>query len=360
MRQPPPIIVGAGPAGSAAAVRLARAGAQPLLIDPQPIVGDALCGGFLSWATLRQLADIGLPSDRLGGHAITQVALFTGAAETRLNLPAPGMGLSRHRLDSLLRAAAGDAGARLHTGHAVRALSPDRLTLDNGNEQAWHSLFLATGKHDLRGAGRPHASHDPELGMRLKLAASPTLDRLVGDRIELHMVAGGYVGILLQEDGRANICMAVRKSRLADAEGRPATLLAQLADQSPALAARLAAIPAEPRIDAIGHVPYGWRAYETWPGLYRLGDQAAVIPSLAGEGIGIALASAQAAVRRWLGEGRGGAIAYQHDFARRAARPLRAAALFRTLGQHPRLMRALAATPGAARIAMTLTRIGTP
>src|SRR5690606_30511457 len=129
------------------------------------------------------------------------------------------------------------------------------------------------------------------------------------------------------------------------AGGRPIALFHQLADQSPALAARLADLPADPRIDAIGHIPYGWRARHSWPGLYRLGDQAAVIPSLAGEGIGIALASAQRAVQCWQAEGREGAQAYQRDFARRAALPLAAAAAFRSLGAHPKMLHALARTP---------------
>lgn len=356
MRRPSPIILGAGPAGSAAAIRLALAGAEPRLIDQQATPGDALCGGFLSWATISQLADLGLTTDQLGGHRITQVALFAGEREDRLTLPAPGIGLSRHRLDSLLRTTAQNAGAQLLIDRATQLSSTD-LTLDDGEPIPWDSLFLATGKHDLRGVGRPHGGDDPELGLRLKLDSHPSLHDLIGDRIELHMVEGGYVGLLLQEDGRANICMAVHKSRLAAAGGRPVALFHQLANQSPALAARLADLPANPRIDAIGHVPYGWRARDSWPGLYRLGDQAAVIPSLAGEGIGIALASAQRAVQRWQMGGREGAIAFQRAFARRAVLPLAAAAAFRSLGAHPTLLRALARTPGAAALAMRLTRI---
>lgn len=356
MRRPSPIIVGAGPAGSAAAIRLALAGADVRLIDQQGTPGDALCGGFLSWATIAQLAELGLAANELGGHRVTQVALFAGGREERLALPAPGIGLSRRRLDSLLRAAAQGAGARIHIGRAT-LVSPTALTLDDGDVIPWDSLFLATGKHDLRGAGRPHGGDDPELGLRLKIDADPALQALIGDRIELHMVEGGYVGLLLQEDGCANFCMAIRKSRLAAAGGRPVALFHQLADQSPALEARLAGLSVDPRIDAIGHIPYGWRARDSWPGLYRLGDQAAVIPSLAGEGIGIALASAQRAVQRWQGEGRDGALAYQRDFARRTALPMTAAAAFRALGAHPMLLRVLAHTPGAAAAAMRMTRI---
>ncbi len=352
-----PIIIGAGPAGVAAALRLAQRGAQPLLIDRQVEPGDALCGGFLSWATLAQIGVLGIEVQTLGGHAIYTLALFAGGREIVLPLPAPGMGLSRHRLDTVLRAAAAQAGVAMRLGHSVRSLSPTAVTMDDGDAIDWDALFLATGKHDLRGVARPHGGDDPELGLRLRLPASAARRRLIGGRIELHWVDGGYVGLLLQEDGSANLCMAVRKSALSAAGGRPLALIAALADRSPALADRLGDMPADAHVDAIGDIPYGWRATRTWPGLYRLGDQAAVIPSLAGEGIGIALASAAAAVDRWQAQGRDGAVGYQRDFARRAASPLRVAAGFRALGRYPGLLRALAATPGAARLAMRLTRI---
>src|SRR3546814_8830196 len=113
----------------------------------------------------------------------------------------------------------------------------------------------------------------------------------------MHLFKGGYLGVVLQENESANFCMAVRKSRLAAAKGSPAILFAQLADENPALGERLSALPATQHVDAIGRVPYGWRATGTQPGVFRLGDQAGVIPSLAGEGIGIALDSAQCDIR---------------------------------------------------------------
>src|SRR3546814_1574714 len=113
----------------------------------------------------------------------------------------------------------------------------------------------------------------------------------------MHLFKGGYLGVVLQENESANFCMAVRKSRLAAAKGSPAILFAQLADENPALGDRLSALPATQHVDAIGRVPYGWRATGMQPGVFRLRDQAGVIPSLACEGIGLALASAQCAIR---------------------------------------------------------------
>ena len=93
------------------------------------------------------------------------------------------------------------------------------------------------------------------------------------------------------------------------------------------------------------------------PALYRLGDQAAVIPSLAGEGVGIALASGiRAACAITAGEG--GDI-FQPRLAAALARPLRTAVGLSSLAARPAIARTtLALLPSAAlpRLAR-LTRV---
>ncbi len=353
-----PLIVGGGPAGAAAAITLTYAGVRATVLEKQEVPGDAICGGFLSWATLARIDALGIDRAALGGHDIETLAVFAGQRERVVTLPAPAIGLSRHRLDALLLDRAEAAGAVVRRGVMVQSGAADGVILSTGEALAGNGLFLATGKHDLRGLARPRPSGDPELGLRLRLAPSVARDRLVGGRIELHLFDRGYLGLVLQEDGSANACMAVRKSRLAQAGGDPAALFAQLADASPALADRLADMPRAPRIDAIGNVPYGWRARDTRPGLFRLGDQAAVIPSLAGEGMGIALASAAHAAASWLAEGQAGAPGYQRRFAQTVARPIAVAGGVKALGQYPGLFAILASAPGAARLAARLTRVG--
>lgn len=353
-----PLIIGGGPAGAAAGIALAKAGIQPRLIERLDAPGDAICGGFLSWRTLDRMAALGMDPAVLGGHPVTHMALYVGGTEHMARLPALAMGVSRRRLDAALLDRAQADGVTVERGTTVRVLGQTDITLHDGETIPWHSLFLATGKSDLRGVSRPRgAGNDPELGLRLRLAPSSTLARLVGNRIELHLFDRGYIGLVCQEDGSVNACMAVRKSRLTEAGGDPAGLFVRLADEMPALAARLIDMPKNPQIDAIGNVPYGWRAQDTRVGLFRLGDQAAVIPSVAGEGIGIALASAESAVDHWLALGPDGAMPHQRSFAQRVARPVALAGFLKTLGHRPALARALTALPGAANLVARLTRV---
>jgi flavin-dependent dehydrogenase len=332
----PPLVLGAGPAGCAAAIALAREGVRPILLDREAQAGDPLCGGFLSWRTAEQLRGLGVDPVALGATSVGKVALFAGGSELVTPLPSPAFGLSRRALDGALRKRAEAAGAEIQidTARGIEGLEVV------GRRRRWSGdgLFLATGKHDLRGSGRPRPSRDPALGLRLRLPATPERTALLAGRIELHLFDGGYAGIVLHEDGSANVCLAVRKSLLARSGGDPAALLGDLAERHPAFAARLASDRGT-EIESIGAVPYGWIARRTEPGLFRLGDQAAVIPSLAGEGISIALASGALAARTWLDHGAEGASLFQRRMGAEAAAPLRAAGLARMLAESPRVAR---------------------
>ena len=358
MRGEDPLIVGGGPAGSAAAIRLARAGHRPLLLERTHEPADALCGGFLSWRTLDALERLGLDRAMLGGATANRLRLFAGDVRTERMLPAPAMGLSRLGLDRLMIEAAGAAGAAVERGVTVRGWEDGVLRAD-ACELTPAALFLATGKHELRGLARPREAvgADPAIGLRVRLGPHPALDRRVGDAIELHLFDRGYAGLVLHEDGTANLCLAVQKSRL-NAAGGPEGLLAQLAEL-PHLGERMAHRAPGPA-DAVAHVPYGWRARETFPGIFRLGDQAGVIPSLAGEGMGIAIASGVRAADAWLSHGTAGAAQYQADMARALARPIGIAACVKDAAQSPALapwLVRLARLPRAADMIAHATRI---
>jgi flavin-dependent dehydrogenase len=175
----------------------------------------------------------------------------------------------------------------------------------------------------------------------------------------LHLFRKGYAGLVMQEDGGANLCLAMRHSRFAELDRKADIVLAALAAECPALADRLAAAAVIGPVQAVANVPYGWRARTTTAGIYRVGDQAGVIPSLAGEGIAIALASGMAAadaIRRAQPAGR-----FQAALAHRTARPIQIAAALWHVAERPAGARALIATtqimPALAGLAARLTRL---
>ncbi|HEX8384210.1 MAG TPA: FAD-dependent monooxygenase [Sphingomonas sp.] len=336
MRRTPALIIGAGPAGSAAAIGLARADSRPVILERTRQTGDALCGGFLSWRTLDRIRALGVDPDRLSRRRIGRVHVFAGTREVEAPLPYPALAVSRRTLDTLMLAEAERAGAGVERGVAVRSAEAGSVVLADGTVIAPDALFLATGKHDLRGLARPTPGpgDDPALGIRVRLAPSDAMRRRIEDAIELHLFDRGYAGLAVQEDGSANLCLAVRRSRLHEA-GSPEALLRAIADAAPAFGDRLAMRATGSGIDAVANVPYGWRMREGMAGLFRLGDQAAVIPSLAGEGMGIAIASGCSAAAAHAGGGPMASAAWQRRFAARAARPIRVAGLVRDLAEGP-------------------------
>jgi flavin-dependent dehydrogenase len=344
-----PLIVGAGPAGCAVAITLAHCGAKPLLVDRDAEARDALCGGFLSWRTVERLRGLGVDVKALGARTVERLVLFGEGRPVEIALPKRAFGLSRKTLDDALRRRAAEEGAEVVTD-VVRAIEGRRAS---GRRHEWQteSLFLATGKHDLRGTWRPRAAKDPALGLRLRLTTSPGLARQLAGTIELHLFDSGYAGVVLQEDGSANVCLAVRKSLMGVAAADPVQLLTQLAAKHAHFALRLEPGWRDLRIDTIGSIPYGWSAHATEPGVFRLGDQAAVIPSLAGEGIGIALVSGIAAAEAWLAGGADAAPGYQQALHRQTKAPLLWAGAAWGLAERPTMTRWGLA---AARIAPTL------
>ena len=337
MRRTPALIVGGGLSGAATAIGLARAGLPHLLVERSRETGDAICGGFLSWRTLETLAGLGIAPDTLNPDRIARIRVFAGRRQVDADLPHPAISVSRRRLDSVLLAEAVRLGTPVERGVTVREIDGITLRTGDGTSIATDALFLASGKHDVRGVARPDAARgiDPTLGIRVRVAPSPALCRSLAGGIELHLFDRGYAGLAMQEDGSANLCLAVHRSRL-QAAGSPAQLLQALGREMPVLGEWVARIDSDAPIDAIANVPYGWRQRTGVDAVFRLGDQAGVIPSLAGEGMGIALASGVSAAAAYGRGGSGAAAMWQEDFARRLARPIGIAGIVRHVAESQR------------------------
>ncbi len=363
MRLPGPLIVGGGPAGAAAAIVLARAGVRPTVLERHAVPHDALCGGFLSWSTASRLQHLGIDLATLGAHPVERVRLLAGNRQTEARLPQRCWSLSRRVLDARLLARAEEEGAEVWRGAKVARLVAGGAELAGGAAIEAEATILATGKHDLRGAGRPAMSTDPAVGLRWRLAGTAALQAMVGGAVELHLFAGGYAGLALQEDGSANLCMAVRRSVLASAGGDPVRLLERLAARHSALADRIAVAGSDPGLaQAVANVPYGWIAKHPAQGELRVGDQSAVIPSLAGEGIAIALASGTAAglaIRDGIDAAR-----FQKRLARRAQFPVRVAGAIARVGANPlgaaAIIEAVGLMPALSGLAARMSRMGEP
>jgi menaquinone-9 beta-reductase len=363
------VVVGAGLAGSAVACRLARAGLAPLLLERDPQPRHAVCGEFLSIEAQAELARLGLDLDRYGASRITALRLVHGAAVAEADLPFMGRGLSRKVLDEALRREAVRAGARLVRGAPVRSVTvgPAGISLAAGRleEIRARTLFLASGKHDIRGVKRLDGrAKDDFIAFKTYFALSARQRAALDRVVEIILFAGGYAGLQLVEEGQANLCLLVTRSRFDRAGRRWEPLLAALCREAPPIAERLEG--ASGRFDrplAVYQIPYGFlhrpRRSDA-PGLFRLGDQVGVIPSLTGDGMAIALHSARLAASFYLAD-RHASSAFHHQIRADIGLQIRLACAVQTAshwrGGQRAVVEACRAFPGLARRLALWTRI---
>jgi len=287
-------------AGCAASIALARKGRSVTLIEREPTPRHKVCGEFLSGEALEDLHALGIDVTSLGAVPINYVRLAAARRAAEAPLPFPAASLTRKALDTALIAAAIAAGVRVEQGRSVQTLArkaPDlwQATLDDGATREAPTVFLATGKHDLRGYTRPK---DPQrwvaFKMYFRLGAAQAAE--LAHASELMLYPGGYGGIQPVENGIANLCWVVQGRYFTRVGNRWEDFLAKMQQDCPHLAMRLAG--AEPLLAkpiSVTHIPYGYIRRTTEDGLYCIGDQAAVIPSFTGDGISIALHTARCA-----------------------------------------------------------------
>ncbi len=354
-------MVGAGPAGCAAAFALARGGRRVLLLERTAEARESVCGEFLGADAAAALARLGLHLPALGATPLRRLRVAARRRDAAVPLPFPAWGLPRRLLDGALREAARGAGAEVRCASVLGAEADDagwRLRLGGGGgEVRAERVVLATGKHALRGHPRRGAPATAgALGLKLHLRG-PSL----GPETVLLPFDGGYAGLQPLPGGGANLCAAMHDAP-GDAARDAGALLARVAAGS-ALGARLLSDmePAWARPLAVGGVPYGFRHRDDDGDgddtFYRVGDQAAVIPSFTGSGIAVALHSGFAAAAA-IGVGTG-ARRFHAEWRRRTARPMRwAGAAAWMLRAVPYLTAAgAAASPSLTLLAARRTRI---
>ena len=322
------LVLGGGLAGGAAAIWLARAGLSVTLWEKERTPAHKICGEFLSWEAQAYLGDLGVDPEALGAVPIDRVRLVTPDRVAVGRLGFRARSLTRRTLDAALLEKASEAGVQVERGVTARELLPDGAVSAGPERLRPKHLLLATGKHNLRGAAREgEGTLNHQLGFKSYLRLTPAERGELQGHVELMLFRGGYAGLQLVERDAANLCFLVDPDRWKRCGGDFAALLQDLAAEVPHLGKRLiGAVPLLDRPLAISGVPYGY-LHRPVKGVaepcWRLGDQAAVIPSFTGDGMSFALHSARLASAALLtGAGQAG---YYRRLARDFAGPLRRA-----------------------------------
>ena len=290
------VVAGGGLAGAAVALSLARAGRPVTLLERSRGPHQKVCGEFLSYEALHYLRGFGVDVQRLGAVPIRRVRLIARHRQAEAVLPFTAFSLSRCVLDEHLLQLAVERGVRVLREHVVEGMAPVaagwRVQVRGGNPLETPAVFLASGKHDVRNLLRPAGAHAGLVGFKMHFRLRESEQAALGDAVELVLFPGGYAGLQAVENGAANLCLLVEGETLRRLGGGWPALEEHLLQTAPHLAGRLRG--SQPLFAApltVASIPYGFVQRQSGDGLWRVGDQAAVIPSFSGDGMSIALHS---------------------------------------------------------------------
>ena len=301
------LVIGGGLAGSTVGIHLAEAGRAVTLLERERSAHHKVCGEFLSREAVDYLEQLGVDPMALGAQTIRSVRLAARNQVVETELPFTALSLSRCALDEALMQRAEDVGCTVERGAFVEALAQQdggwSAQLRDGEAWTAATVFLASGKHDVRGMERGPGKHGDLVGFKMhwRLAAAQT--KALRGCMDLFLFAGGYGGLSLVEGNAATFCFVVRRAVLRRAGGWK-ELLDEIQNQNAHIAERLSDAQALwERPLAVSSIPYGY-IHAGGSGLWCVGDQAAVIPSFTGDGMSIALHSGTLAAQMYLaGEG---------------------------------------------------------
>lgn len=314
-------IVGGGLAGGVAAWHLARKGVKVVLFEKETTEHHKVCGEFLSGEAIPLLDEMGVDLKMLGATEITGFRLNGAKRSVGTKLPFSARGLSRKVLDAEVLRKAEEAGAIIQRGVMVREImegldspsgsiilgvapmSKDGSTQMKSEVRA-QRLIVATGKTDMKTLGEREGRDSGYVGFKMHLKLKPSSARRLENHCELFVFDHGYGGMAPIENGLANFCVLIERSALKEI-GTDWDSIASHISRSCWAASHLldGAEPQFRHLVSVAKVPYGFvRRAPPPPGFFFVGDQMAVIPSLTGDGMTIALMTgrlaAEAAVEK--------------------------------------------------------------
>ncbi|WP_343710160.1 menaquinone reductase [Mycobacterium sp.] len=358
------VVVGAGPAGSAAAAWAARAGRDVLVIDAASFPRDKACGDGLTPRAVAELEGLGLGEwlDTRIRHRGLRMSGFGGSVEVDWpgpSFPSTGSAVARTELDDRVRKVAEEAGARMLLGvtavvahHDSKSMA-ESVVLADGTGVRCRELIVADGARSPLGrvlGRRWHQDTVYGIAARGYLATPRSNEPWLTSHLELRSPDGavlpGYGWIFPLGNGEVNIGVGALSTakRPADLALRP--LMAFYSD----LHRDEWGFAGHPRAVSSALLPMGGAVSGVaGPNWMLIGDAAACVNPLNGEGIDYGLETGRLAAEL-LGSG-DLSRAWPHILQSRYGRGFSVARRLALLLTFPRFL------PSAGPLAMRSTRL---
>jgi flavin-dependent dehydrogenase len=372
------IVIGAGVAGSTAAILLARAGWSVAVVEKAEFPRQKVCGECIAAANFALLDELGVGNEiaALAGPRLERVALYTGDERIVAALPPLrggrerwGRALGRDRLDTLLAGRARARGAAVWQPWAVKSVARRagnyecRATSPGASETALLAAPVLIDAHgswgpEPFGHERPQAPPRPADLFAFKATFAGA--SLEPGLLPVIAFPGGYGGLVVADGGRLTLACCVRRDRLrawrAESPGAAGPAVqALLASSTRGVHDALRAARREGSWLTVGPIRPGVRSHWHPETGFAIGNAAGEAHPILGEGISMAIQSATLLCRRLVAAGdHARSLHTQAAVGEAYARDWRG--LFGARMHWAAVLAHLAMRPGAARVLLPVLR----
>lgn len=295
------IIAGAGPAGSSAAIHLARNGLNVLLVEQKKFPRAKLCGEFISPECVRHFENLGV-ADAIKTSKPTALTetVFYSARGHHVTIPSKwfgnseALGLSRAVMDHVLLQRARDCGLTVLEGtitepildaHTVRGVKLKT------NEQYHAPLTIdATGRAHILSRKLNTGKSKPKL-IAFKTHLRNT--RVAPNTCEIYFYPEGYGGLSSVEGDISNLCFIISAEQVKRHYSNPDLVVRDMVMKNQRAAYTLEHAQPESEWLSASWERFGRQQASPVNGLLAIGDSAAFIDPFTGSGMLMAFESGE-------------------------------------------------------------------
>jgi flavin-dependent dehydrogenase len=303
------IIAGAGPAGSSAAIHLARTDRRVLLVEQKKFPRAKLCGEFISPECRRHFETLGVAGAMTNSDpaSITETVFYSSRGH-HVTIPSSwfgepaALGLSRAVMDDVLLKRARECGVEVIEGATITEPILDHNIVRgvkfkiNGDEHQ-HTAPLtidATGRARIL-TRKLHAGETRSKAKLIAFKVHLRNTRVAPGACEIYFYRDGYGGLSSVEGDISNLCFITSAEQVKRYHSNPDLVMRELVMKNQRAAHTLAHAQPESEWLSASWERFGRQQPSPAKGLLAIGDSAAFIDPFTGSGMLMAFESGELA-----------------------------------------------------------------